>query len=626
MVTSSFPSSFDLIVAGAGHAGCEAALAAAKMGLTTLLVTSNIDHIGHTSCNPAIGGPAKSHMVFEMDALGGSMGYWTDRAAVQVRRLNHTKGPAVQATRAQIDRLAYRQAVQESIFAQTGLFVAQGMVEEVLAQSGVASGVRTRQGQVFTARAVLITAGTFMGGRIHIGGISYPGGRFGDEGECGLTSSLQNLGLATERFMTCTPPRVLTASVDFSQMQTQYGDTPTPRFSVRGQGPQLPQTPCHLTCTTEQTHEIIRKNVHRSAIYNGNMTALGPRYCPSIEDKIVRYPDKERHQVFVEPEGHASPEIYPSCIFTGLPYDVQVDLLHSIPGFEHCHITQPGYAIEYDIVAPVQLFPTLEVKTVPGLWCAGQINGTSGYEEAAAQGLWAALNIVAAIQGRAPFLPGREVSYISVMVDDLVTKGTNEPYRMFTSRAEYRLLLRESTAESRLTPLGREHGLVSDPQWASFSARQEQLAKLLHELQNRILTPNAALRDFCASIGETPPLNAIPLGDLVKRPSITLPDLAPLWDALPSFAPSVLMEAETTIRYSGYVARQNELAERTAKAGNTPIPQDIDYHSVAGLTTELREKLSQIQPATLGQASRIQGMTPAALTALEIHRVKLARG
>ena len=624
------PTSFDLVVAGAGHAGCEAALAAARMGLVTLLVTSNIDHIGHTSCNPAIGGPAKSHMVFEIDALGGSMGYWTDSAAVQVRRLNQTKGPAVQATRAQIDRLAYRKAVQESIFGQTGLYVAQGMVEEVLTTGGgfsgqTVSGVRTRQGQVFKAEAVLLTTGTFMGGRIHVGDSSYPGGRFGDEGECGLTASLQRLGLATERFMTCTPPRVLAASVDFSQMQVQYGDTPTPRFSVRGHGPLLPQTACHLTWTTPETHDIIRRNVKRSAIYNGNMTALGPRYCPSIEDKIVRYPDKERHQVFVEPEGHSSPEIYPSCIFTGLPYDVQVDLLHSIPGFEHCHITQPGYAIEYDLVSPIQLCPTLETRAVSGLWCAGQINGTSGYEEAAAQGLWAALNIAAKAQGRAPFLPGREVSYIAVLVDDLVTKGTDEPYRMFTSRAEYRLLLRESNAESRLTPLGREHGLVCDEQWASFSARQEQLGRLMHGLQHRIITPNAALRDFCASMGETTPLNAVPLGDLVKRPSITLMDLAPLWDELPSFAPSVLVEAETAIRYSGYVARQNELAERTAKSGNTPIPSGVEYHLVAGLTHEVREKLTQIQPATIGQASRIQGMTPAALTAIEIHIVKMAR-
>ena len=620
------PQAFDLVVAGAGHAGCEAALATARMGLVTLLVTSNIDHIGHTSCNPAIGGPAKSHMVFEIDALGGSMGYWADKAAVQVRRLNQTKGPAVQATRAQVDRLAYRLAVQQSIFEQTNLYVAQGMVEEVLTAGGAVSGVRTRQGQVFLANSVLLTAGTFMGGRIHVGGISYAGGRFGDEGECGLTASLQRLGLTTDRFMTCTPPRVLAASVDFSQMQTQYGDTPTPRFSVRGDGPLLPQTACHLTWTTEETHGIIRKNVKHSAIYNGNMTALGPRYCPSIEDKIVRYPDKQRHQVFVEPEGHSSPEIYPSCIFTGLPYEVQVDLLHSIPGFEHCHITQPGYAIEYDLVSPVQLSSTLETKTVPGLWCAGQINGTSGYEEAAAQGLWAALNIAAKAQGRTPFLPGRETSYIAVLVDDLVTKGTNEPYRMFTSRAEYRLLLRESNAESRLTPLGREHGLVSDGQWASFTARQEQLERLMHGLQSRILNPNAVLLDFCASIGETPPLNAIPLGDLVKRPSVALADLAPLWEELLSFAPSVLVEAETAIRYSGYVARQRELAERTAKAGNTLIPEDLDYQAVAGLTREAREKLMQIRPATIGQAGRIQGMTPAALTAIEIHMVKMARG
>ena len=619
------PACFDVIIVGAGHAGNEAALACATVGLATLLVTGNVDHIGHTSCNPSIGGIAKGHMVHEIDALGGAMGRWADEAALQARILNASKGPAVQSTRVQIDRHHYMRIVQGDIFAHPNIHVTQAMVTDILTRQGRVAGVRTRFGQTFHSRAVLITAGTFMQGRVHIGDLNYSAGRFGDAASLSLSDSLRGIGFTTTRFMTCTPPRLLADSIDFSLMDVQHGDTPAPRFSSRGQGSTLPQIPCHLTYSTAATHEIIHKNVHHSAIYNGNIPGTGPRYCPSIEDKIVRYPDKERHQIFIEPEGATSPEIYPNALFTALPADVQRDLLHTIPGLEHCHMVRPGYAIEYDIVPPTQLLPTLETKPLPGLYCAGQINGSSGYEEAAAQGLWAALNIHAALCGLAPFLPGRDKSYIAVLVDDLVTKGTEEPYRMFTSRAEYRLLLRENTAATRLTPLGREYGLVQDPQWQNFSQHLTLLQTLTHELTSRRVTPDATLKDFCAKYNESTPVNALCLGDLLKRPNITCDNLAELMPELTHYPTAVKDEAETFFRYEGYVARQEEMAKKQAQADNTPIPSHFDYSTVAGLTSEAKEKLAEIRPMTIGQARRISGISPAAITAIEIHRVKMLR-
>ena len=618
-------SSFDLIVVGAGHAGCEAAMAAAGMGLTVLLLTSNVDRIGHLSCNPAVGGLGKGHMVREIDALGGCMGRWADEAAVQVRTLNASKGPAVRATRAQVDRGVYMAAVKRDIFAEPNILVREEMAEDLLTENGTVNGIRTTLDQRFYAPAVLLTTGTFLRGHIHVGDTHYPGGRRGDAAAEGLSAGLRRLGLTLARFMTCTTPRVLTASVDFSRMEPQPGDTPTPRFSVRGQGPQLPQQMCHLTWTNERTHEVIRKGLSRSPMYSGAIPGAGPRYCPSIEDKIARFPEKDRHQIFVEPEGVNNPETYPNNIPTGLPLDVQIELLHTIPGLERCHVVRPGYAIEYDMLPPTQLAPTLEVKSLPGLWCAGQINGTSGYEEAAAHGLWAALNIVAARNKRAPFAPGRDAAYLAVLVDDLVTKGTGEPYRMFTSRAEHRLLLRESNADARLTPLGREFGLVKNEQWEIFQKRQENLRTLMHGLNTERISPDAALRDFFARLGENVPANAMPVGELFRRPTVSQAVLAELWPKLMNYPEEIRIEAETACRYAGYVSRQEEAAKRLLAAEGIRLPEKLEYAQVAGLTTEAREKLSAIRPTTLGQAGRIPGITPAALACIEIQLKKLSR-
>lgn len=613
---------FDCIVVGAGHAGCEAAMAAASMGLRVLLITSNADRIGHLSCNPAIGGLGKGHMVREIDALGGSMGRWADEAAIQIRTLNASKGPAVRATRAQVDRTVYMAAVKRDIFAHPNILVREDMVTEILTAGGVVSGVSTSLGEHFHASGVLLTTGTFLQGHLHIGEVNYPGGRRGDSPAIGLSESLRKLGIELGRFMTCTTPRVLTSSVDFSKMEPQPGDTPPPRFSLRGNGPQLPQQLCHLTWTNARTHEIIRKALSRSPMYNGAIPVAGPRYCPAIEDKIARFPEKERHQIFVEPEGVDSPETYPNNIPTGLPLDVQIEILHSIPGLERCHVVRPGYAVAYDMIPPTQLGPTLEVKSVPGLWCAGQINGTSGYEEAAAQGIWAALNIAAGKKGTEAFLPGRDTAYMAVLVDDLVTKGTNEPYRMFTSRAEYRLLLRESNADARLTPVGRCYGLVSDSHWELFQSRQDALRDVMTRLQQERVTPDARLRAFFADLGENAPANAMPVGELFRRPAVTCESLAALWPKILEYPEDIRVEAETAFRYAGYVARQQEAAKRMADAANAALPADMDYARIAGLTNEAKEKLNAVKPMTLGQAARIPGITPAAIVCIEIHLKK----
>lgn len=625
---------FDCIIVGGGHAGCEAAMALARLSLRVLLITGNVDRLGHLSCNPAIGGLAKGHMVREIDALGGRMGLWADAAGIQFRTLNSSKGPAVRATRAQIDRDAYMAAVRADIFSQPTLSVWQDTAEDLLVEHGRAVGVRTAFGCEFRAPHLLLTTGTFLRGLIHVGLTHFPGGRLGDAPSEGLSAALERVGLELGRLKTGTTPRILRSSIDFSCMEAQPGDTPLPRFSFQGPGPVMPQVPCHITWTNAATHDAIRAGMDRSPLFTGVIEGTGARYCPSVEDKVARFPDRERHHVFVEPEGLHSPECYVNGLSTSLPLDIQRDFLATIPGLENAKLVRPGYAIEYDYANPIQLFPTLETRVLPGLWLAGQLNGTSGYEEAAAQGLWAALNIFCRITEREPFLPGRDTAYMAVLVDDLVTRGTEEPYRMFTSRAEYRLLLREANADARLTPLGRELGLVDDQHWALFERKQAALGTLLQCLESTTVQPLPETVALLMSLGQPEPQRAYSLAELLRRPGLDLAKLAPLAmqseQALPfpdfsETEPDVLLEAETTVKYAGYLQRQAELVERAGRTESVALPVDMNYSEVAGLTLEVVEKLRRVTPRTLGQAGRISGVTPAALACLEIHLKKLSR-
>lgn len=603
---------YDCIIVGGGHAGCEAAAALPRLGLSTLLLSGNLDRLGYLSCNPAIGGLAKGHLTREIDALGGMMGTWADAAAIQYRTLNMSKGPAVRATRAQMDRNAYQAAVKKTLYDMEGLHFWQDNATEILTESGHVWGVRTSLGKIFRARHVLLATGTFLEGKIHIGMVSKAGGRMGDFPATGLSDSLRKLGIQLGRLKTGTTPRLMAKSIDFTRLEIQPPEKDPAGFSFHGPGPRLPQVPCHITWTNPRTHAIIRSGFDRSPLFTGVIEGTGARYCPSIEDKVARFPERERQQIFLEPEGIDSGEIYANGISTSLPLDIQEKMIHSIAGLEHAVIVRPGYAIEYDYANPIQLWPTLESKIAPGLWCAGQINGTSGYEEAAAQGLWAAINIARASRNEPPFLPRRDEAYISVLVDDLVTLGTEEPYRMFTSRAEHRLLLREDNAEARLTPQGRELGLVGDGHWQKFEDARDLEREVKARLHGKIIGPSG--KSFAARLRE-PEASLESL--LRENPDA---ELAALLDRAHVFS---RRKIEADIKYAGYLERQALLARRSAKQASVALPQDLIYGDVAGLSSECVEKLSLIRPANLGQASRISGITPAAIGCLEVHLHKL---
>jgi tRNA uridine 5-carboxymethylaminomethyl modification enzyme len=619
-----YPDSFDVIVVGGGHAGTEACLAAARMGSKTLLLTHNVETLGQMSCNPAIGGIGKTHLVKEIDALGGAMAKATDLGGIQFRVLNSRKGPAVRATRAQADRVLYKAAILEILQNQQNLTIFQQAVDDLILDGNRVTGVVTQMGLTFKAKTVVVTAGTFLAGKIHIGMENYSAGRAGDPPALNLSQRLRSLPFRVERLKTGTPPRIDARSVDFTQLPEQWGDQPEPVMSYLGSVAQHPkQTCCWITYTNSQTHEIIKSGMDRSPLYTGVIDGVGPRYCPSIEDKVVRFADKNQHQIFIEPEGLNTYELYPNGISTSLPFDVQLSLVRSIVGFENAHITRPGYAIEYDYFNPQDLKYSLETKAVEGLFFAGQINGTTGYEEAAAQGLLAGTNAALQVQGRESWCPRRDEAYIGVLVDDLITMGTTEPYRMFTSRAEYRLLLREDNADMRLTEKGRELGLVDDDRWKQFSEKREAIELERQRLKSTWIQPASDTAEKLSAHIENKLSHEYSLFELLKRPEVDYKIIGSLYPEH-QVEHKIAEQVEIDAKYSGYITRQQDEVNRLRRHEKTRIPVDFNYQSIKGLSNEVKQKLSEATPETLARASRIPGVTPAAISLLIVQLKKHA--